>query len=93
MTKGEINQSKYFDPFTRLIGLEVEELRQDGVTAKARLKPGFFLRGILPSAFQPRLTRGPKPKAPPCGDFAPQAAALNPTGIRCPLKKVFSFSF
>ena len=28
MTKEEINQSKYFDPFTRMIGLEEEELRR-----------------------------------------------------------------
>ena len=41
MTKEEINQSKYFDPFTRMIGLEVEELRPDGLTAKARLKREF----------------------------------------------------
>ena len=41
MTKEEINQSKYFDPFTRMIGLEVEELQPDGLTAKARLKREF----------------------------------------------------
>lgn len=41
MTNTEKNESKYFDPFTRMLGLEVEEVWEDGLTARSKLKPDF----------------------------------------------------
>ena len=41
MANTERNESKYFDPFTRMLGLEVEEAQETGLTARAKLKREF----------------------------------------------------
>lgn len=41
MINTEKNESKYFDPFTRLIDLKVDEVREDGLTARSKLNPDF----------------------------------------------------
>ena len=60
MTKEEINQSKYFDPFTRMIGLEVEELREATLrngtavlSATYRAPRGFDPEALIGDRFSP----------------------------------------